>query len=106
MPSAGRRAPRRRSSTRRECADRFGLGLEAWKKHLPVGDPLRHLRAEAALRSDGARLDRKRLYAEAYDRLVAGESVESLGLPNLGLPEPVPTVDDRHLPLTSRSNPP
>jgi hypothetical protein len=38
----------------------------------------------------------------AYDRLVAGEAVESLGLPDVGIPEPVPAVDVRDLAPTTR----
>ncbi len=89
----------------RECADRFGVGLGAWKElclwALHFGAYAERLRYDPVPRHE-----RMRLYAEAYDRLVAGESVESLRLPNIGLPEPVPTVADRRLPLTSRSNPP
>jgi lysophospholipase L1-like esterase len=86
------------------CVEHFGLGREAWKTiclwGIRFGDYTRWLRHDP---TPHAR--RRRAYAEAYDRLVAGEAVESLGLPNIGIPRPVPTVTDGHPPPTSRSNP-
>ena len=96
---------RRRSSTRRGAQARFRLTRESWKKiclwgvHFGAYSPwLRH--------DPSPRLDRKRVYAEAYDRLDAGQSIEALGLPNLGLPEPVPAVIARDPSPANRSHRP
>lgn len=71
------------------CAARFGLGPDAWKKLCLWG--IRFGTYAQGLRHDPtSRLRRKAIHAAAYDRLVADEPVESLGLPNIGLPEPVP----------------
>ncbi len=71
------------------CADWGGLDSEAWKKiclwGVHFGNYSRWLRFDPTVR-----VERTARYAIAYDRLVAGEPVESLGLPNLGLPRPVP----------------
>src|SRR5262249_23568853 len=75
-----------------QCAARFGLGREAWKKITLWGVHFGNF--SQGLRYDPApRVQRKTVYADAYDRLVAGESLEALGLPNVGFPEPVPSVD-------------
>ena len=87
-----------------QCAARFRLTREAWKKICLWGV---HFGAYSPwLRYDPARrLDKKRIYAEAYDRLDAGEPIEALGLPNLGLPEPVPAVIARDPSPANRSHP-
>ncbi len=73
-----------------KCVERFGIGRGAWKDLCLWGI---HFGTYAqGLRYDQApRLQRKRAYATAHDRLVAGATVESLGLPNIGIPRPVPT---------------
>jgi lysophospholipase L1-like esterase len=87
------------------CAEQFGMGREAWKTICLWG--IRFGDYTLSLRHDPTpHARRRRVYAEAYDRLVAGEAVESLGLPNIGIPRPVPTVTDCQSPATSRSNPP
>ncbi len=88
-----------------QCAARFRLTREAWKKICLWGV---HFGAYAPwLRYDPApRLDRKRIYAEAYDRLDAGEPIEAIGLPNLGVPEPVPAVIARDPSPANRSHRP
>jgi lysophospholipase L1-like esterase len=88
-----------------QCVSHFRLGREAWKKIILWG--VHFGNSAQGLRYDPApRLRRRRLYAEAFDRLVAGESVEDLGLPNVGTPEPVPPVDDRDPSRISRSDTP
>ena len=88
-----------------EAAARFHMGRDAWKKiclwGVHFGNFSVHLRYDPA-----SRLQRRIRYAEAYDRMVSGASVESLGLPNLGIPEPVPAVDDPAPESTPRSPPP
>ncbi len=73
-----------------ECVKRFRIGRSAWKDLCLWGI---HFGTYAqGLRYDPAtRLQRKQACATAHDQLVAGASVESLGLPNLGIPRPVPT---------------
>lgn len=75
-----------------QCARHFGVDRDAWKDICLWGT---HFGAYASgLRYDPApRRLRQRIYSEAYDRLVAGAAVESLGLSNVGIPEPVPAVD-------------
>jgi lysophospholipase L1-like esterase len=74
-----------------QCTAHFGLGKEEWKTiclwGVHFGAYVEGLRYGSALR-----MQRKKRYAEAYERLLAGETVEALGLPNVGLPEPVPAV--------------
>jgi hypothetical protein len=83
------------------CTARFRLDREFWKSICLWG--LNFNRYAQGIRYDPApRLQRMRVYAMAYDRLVAGEAVESLGLPDVGIPEPVPAVDDRDLAPTTR----
>lgn len=87
------------------CAARFGLRPDAWKRLCLWG--IQFGTYSQGLRYDPApRLQRKRVYAAAYERLVAGEAVEALGLPNLGIPEPVPAVADRESTRLTRSQPP
>jgi lysophospholipase L1-like esterase len=87
------------------CAAHFGLGLEAWKKlclwGIHFGTRSRGLRYDPTLRAQ-----RRQTHAEAYDRLVAGEAVEALGLPNIGIPEPVPAVTGPDPPRLTRRAPP
>jgi lysophospholipase L1-like esterase len=87
------------------CAARFGLGLDAWKKLCLWG--IQFATYAQGLRHDPApRLQRKSAHAAAYERLVAGEAVEALGLPNVGIPEPVPAVTDTDPTRVTRSQPP
>jgi lysophospholipase L1-like esterase len=87
------------------CAARFGLDRQAWKKICLWGV---HFGAcTNGLRYDSTyRLQRTKIYADAYDRLVGGEAVEALGLPNLGIPAPVPLVADPSLPRMIRRDSP
>jgi len=74
-----------------ECAAHFGLGPAAWRfvclwslKFNSLAAPLRY--------DPSRRLQARDAYAAAADRIAAGEQPESLGLPNIGIPAPVPTV--------------
>jgi hypothetical protein len=50
--------------------------------------------ATAGARYDpSTRVQRKREFATAANRIEAGEAPERIGLPNIGLPAPVPLVD-------------
>src|SRR5262249_42087230 len=87
------------------CAARFGLGPDAWKKICLWG--IQFATYAQGLRHDPApRLHRKTAHAAAYERLVAGEGVEALGLPNVGIPEPVPAVAEPNPTRLTRSPPP
>jgi hypothetical protein len=88
-----------------ECVIRFALGREAWKKlclwGIHFGAYAIGLRYESALR-----MQKRKAYADAYLRLDSGEAAEALGLPNIGVPEPVPVVADVHLSRLNRSTSP
>jgi len=74
-----------------ECAAHFGLGSAAWRVVCLWG--LKFNGLAAPLRYDPSRrLQARDAYAAAADRIAAGEQPESLGLPNIGIPAPVPTV--------------
>lgn len=88
-----------------ECAAHFGLIREAWKKIILWGVHFGNY--SQGLRYDPEnRLEKRRIYAEAFDRLAAVEAVEALGLPNVGIPEPVPPVGDPVPPRMTRRDPP
>ena len=88
-----------------ECVAHFGLIREAWKKIILWGVHFGNY--SQGLRYDPEnRLEKRRIYAEAFDRLAAVETVEALGLPNVGIPEPVPTVGNPSPPRMTRRDPP
>jgi hypothetical protein len=71
-----------------ECVARFRMDRAAWRficlwtiNFNNLAGPLRY--------DPGQRRHQKQLYAEAADRIAAGEAPESLGLANLGTPAPV-----------------
>ena len=73
------------------CVARFGLIPEAWRKIAHWGAMFYDL--TYPMRYDPSdRLARKLGFLEAAERIRGGESPDSLGLPNLGVPEPVPLV--------------
>ncbi len=88
-----------------DCVDRFRMYREGWKRiclwGINFGNYAQGLRYEGALR-----LEKRKAYADAHDRLVAGEAPEALGIPNIGVPEPVPIVVDRDPPRMTRSTSP
>ena len=95
--SDGKPTARRRRLTPPHAARvRYGIDLETWKSlclwGVHFGVYVQGLRYDSA-----SRLRRKAIYAAAYDRLVAGARVDWLGLPNVGIPAPVPAD-----PLTER----
>ncbi len=73
------------------CADRFGLGAETWK-HLcswqkgfnEIVVPLRYDRSQRLRRQSAAKA--------AAERLSRGTPPEELGMPNVGIPDPIPMV--------------
>jgi hypothetical protein len=67
------------------CADHFGLQVEDWRRVAEGGYMFYH--ATASLRYDPSqRKDKMRAFAAAAKRLAEGESPESVGLPNVGMP--------------------
>lgn len=73
------------------CVERFALIPEVWRQVALWGAmfydltyPMRH--------DPSVRLAKKLAFIEAAQRIQDGAAPESLGLPNLGVPEPVPLV--------------
>ena len=74
-----------------QCAAHFGLGPGTWRYVCLWGIMFYDL--AYPIRYDPSRRLEKRLaFATAAKRIDAGEAPEALGLPNVGIPEPVPTV--------------
>lgn len=73
------------------CVEHFRIGPDGWKKvclwGVHFGNFCEWLRYDPT-----PRRDRRLIYARAYDRLVAGEPVEAVHLPNLGIPRSVPVT--------------
>jgi lysophospholipase L1-like esterase len=93
--------PRDRPAPRIEpaqCAAHFGMGPAAWRYICLWGImfydlcyPMRY--------DPSRRLEMKQVFAQAAERIQAGELPETVGLPNVGVPEPVPVVQaDRAVP--------
>jgi hypothetical protein len=84
-----------------ECAAHFGLQPGGWRDVCLRVLQFNYL--AAPLRYDpGRRLQARDAYAAAADRIAAGADPEALGLPNIGIPAPVPI-----LPATdARAHPP
>ena len=76
----------------RRCAAHFGLGRDEWRRlclwGIMVYDLLSPMHYDPSRRAPegGRRL------ARAYKLLEAGGAPEDVGLPNIGIPEPVPPV--------------
>src|SRR5579883_2209503 len=73
------------------CAAHFGMGPHAWRylclwgiMFYDLTYPMRH--------DSSRRLEQKRAFARAAERIAAGESPEAVGLPNIGVPAAVPAV--------------
>ena len=77
-----------------ECASHFRLDPAAWRVVCLWGVKFNNL--AAPLRYDPSRRLQARLaHATAADRIAAGDGPESVGLPNIGIPAPVPTDEGR-----------
>jgi lysophospholipase L1-like esterase len=73
------------------CVKHFGLVPGAWKYICVWGTMFYDL--TAPLRYDSShRLQMKVVFATAANRIEAGEAPEAVGLPNVGVPAPVPAV--------------
>jgi lysophospholipase L1-like esterase len=76
-----------------ECAARFRLDAAAWRVICLWSIKFNSL--AAPLRYDPVERNQEKLrYADAADRIAAGQAPEALGLANLGIPAPIPTVPD------------
>ncbi len=74
-----------------ECVAHFRLDSAAWRIMCLWGIKFNSL--SAPLTYDPTRRLQARLaYAVAADRIAAGDAPESLGLPNIGMPAPVPAI--------------
>ncbi len=75
------------------CIRKFGLGRAEWRE-ICLWGILFHDITHGMRYDPSERLAAKRLYATAADRLASGEAPEALGLPNVGIPEAVPLLDE------------
>jgi hypothetical protein len=74
-----------------QCVAHFGMDAPAWRYICLWG--IMFYQLSAPLRYDPQpRVQLQFIFADAADRIEAGEAPESLGLPNIGLPEAVPVV--------------
>ncbi len=74
-----------------ECVARFRLDRGAWRFACLWSINFNNL--VAPLRYDPVRREQERqIYADAAVRITAGEAPESLGLPNVGTPAPIPVL--------------
>jgi hypothetical protein len=73
------------------CAAHFGLVPGAWRYICVWGIMFYDL--TSPIRYDSSqRLQKKRAFATAADRIQAGDAPESVGLPNVGVPPPIPVI--------------
>lgn len=72
-----------------EAAERFGLGPAAWEKICHWGIMF-YDRVAPARFDPSERRARQDAFGKAADRIAAGAAPESVGLPNVGVPGPVP----------------
>jgi hypothetical protein len=86
------------------CAARYGLGPKAWQKFCDWGAVIYDLLAGAS-HDAGHRLARRHAYEAASARIARGEAPDSLGLPNVGTPQPVPVVPQAVIFNTSSAGP-
>jgi len=74
-----------------ECARRFGIGRGVWREICLWGIMFNDLTHSLGY-DPRPRSQKRQLFAAAATRLDAGEAPEALGLPNVGIPEPVPLL--------------
>jgi hypothetical protein len=74
-----------------ECTAHFGLDSAAWRIMCLWGIKFNGLAAPLTY-DPTRRLTARLTYAVAADRIAAGQAPGSLGLPNIGLPAPVPAA--------------
>jgi hypothetical protein len=73
------------------CAERFGLTPYAWQKVCNFGIMFYDKTAGARYDSSERRA-KQDAFGKALEKIKAGERPESVGLPNIGVPDPVPWV--------------
>jgi hypothetical protein len=92
-----------------ECAANFGLGAAAWRVVCLWGIKFNGMAAPLTY-DPSRRLQARVAYAEAADRIAAGDAPESVGFRNIGIPASVPASslteanrDRAHLPAPAAS---
>jgi hypothetical protein len=75
------------------CARHFKLTPWAWEKICNAGIMFYDLTAGARYDSS-ERIAKRHAFGQAMERIKAGEAPESVGLPNIGLPDPVPLIQN------------
>ena len=73
------------------CAAHFGLVPGAWR-YICVWGIMFYDRTAPIRYDSSQRLQKKLAFATAADRIDAGDAPESVGLPNVGVPAPVPVI--------------
>jgi lysophospholipase L1-like esterase len=73
------------------CAEHFGLTPYAWEKVCNFGIMFYDMTSGARY-DPSERIAKQHAFGAALERIKAGERPEAVGLPNIGLPEPVPVV--------------
>jgi hypothetical protein len=74
-----------------ECVERFDIDASVWMYICTWG--ILFYDMTCPIRYEASRRERKKeAFGQAFDRIAAGEPPESVGLPNIGLPEPVPSA--------------
>ena len=75
------------------CVRQFNLTPWAWGKVCNAGIMFYDLTAGARYDSS-ERIAKRHAFGQAMERIEAGEAPEAVGLPNIGLPDPVPLIPD------------
>jgi tetratricopeptide (TPR) repeat protein len=79
-----------------ECVRRFDIRDPVWKYICTWGMMFYDLTYPTRYDSS-RRLAKKDAFAQAFDRIEAGESPDSVGLPNIGLPAPVSAASSKEI---------
>lgn len=76
-----------------QCARHFGLTSWSWQKICNFGIMFYDVTSGARY-DPGERLAKRQAFGTALERIAAGADPGAVGLPNIGLPEPVPLVPE------------
>jgi lysophospholipase L1-like esterase len=79
-----------------ECVRRFGIDAPAWQYICTWGILFYDLTYPTRYDSS-RRIEKKGAFGQAFNRIEAGASPESVGLPNIGLPAPVSTASSKEI---------
>ncbi len=79
-----------------QCVRRFNITASVWQYICTWGIMFYDL--TNPMRYDSTqRLVKKHAFGSAFDRIKAGESPAAVGLPNIGLPEPIPAASSKEI---------